>query len=98
MKILDIDPKEIDNVANLSRIKLDDAEKVKFKNQLVHILEYVEKLNELNINNVKPIFYTSPLKNVFREDTLKVSFHRSNILNISPSHVNGFFKVPKIIE
>ena len=95
---MDIDLKEIENVASLSRIKLDDTEKVKYKNQLIQILEYVEKLNELNTSNVKPTLYTSTLKNVFRDDTLKASFLRSNILNISPSNVNGFFKVPKIIE
>ena len=95
---MDIDSCEIDKVASLSRIKLDDTEKVKFKNQLIHMLEYVEKLNELNTSNVKPFLYASSLKNVFREDTLKASFHRSNILNISPANVNGFFKVPKIIE
>ncbi|MCP5002930.1 MAG: Asp-tRNA(Asn)/Glu-tRNA(Gln) amidotransferase subunit GatC [Planctomycetes bacterium] len=92
------DFKEIDSIANLSRIKLDDSERGKFKNQLVKILDYVKKLNELDLNSVEPALHTSSLKNVFREDALKPSYQRESVLDISPSNLKGFFKVPKIIE
>jgi aspartyl-tRNA(Asn)/glutamyl-tRNA(Gln) amidotransferase subunit C len=95
---VDIDSKEIDIIANLSRIKLDDSESDKFKNELVKILDYVEKLNELDLNKVKPTFHTSSMKNVFREDILKPSYQRKSVIDLSPSKVNGFYKVSKIIE
>jgi aspartyl-tRNA(Asn)/glutamyl-tRNA(Gln) amidotransferase subunit C len=95
---MDIDSEEIVKIANLSRIKLDTSDTDKFKAQLVKILDYVAKLNELDLNGVKPAFYTTTLKNVFREDILKPSYPRNNVLNLSPSNVNGFYKVSKIIE
>ncbi|MDR4505595.1 MAG: Asp-tRNA(Asn)/Glu-tRNA(Gln) amidotransferase subunit GatC [Candidatus Scalindua sp.] len=95
---MEIDSEEITFIAKLSRIKLDDSEKDIFKKQLVKVLQYIEKLNELDLGNDNPTLYTSSLKNVFREDTLKPSYQQERVINISPSNVNGFFKVPKIIE
>ncbi len=95
---MDIGSKEIDKVANLSRIMLTEEEKKIFKRQLTNILDYIEKLNELNTNTVQPMAYATSLKNVFREDVIKPSCARQKILKLSPSNANGFFKVPKIIE
>ncbi|KAA3595787.1 MAG: Asp-tRNA(Asn)/Glu-tRNA(Gln) amidotransferase subunit GatC [Candidatus Scalindua sp. AMX11] len=96
--IVDIDSKEIIKLANLSRLKLDSRETDTFKTQLVKILDYVAKLDELDLDNVKPAFYNTQLKNVFREDILKSSYPQKTVLDLSPSNVNGFFKVSKIIE
>ncbi len=95
---MDIDANEIDRIAELSRIKLNTRDREKFKNQLVKILDYVQKLNELDVTSVKPTLYTSSLKNVFRDDTLQSSYQRKKVIDLSPSHVNGYFKVTKIIE
>ncbi|GJQ59930.1 MAG: aspartyl/glutamyl-tRNA(Asn/Gln) amidotransferase subunit C [Candidatus Scalindua sp.] len=95
---MDIDSKEIIKLANLSRLKLDSRETDTFKTQLVKILDYVAKLDELDLDNVKPAFYNTQLKNVFREDILKSSYPQKTVLDLSPSNVNGFFKVSKIIE
>ncbi|MEE9260173.1 MAG: Asp-tRNA(Asn)/Glu-tRNA(Gln) amidotransferase subunit GatC [Candidatus Scalindua sediminis] len=95
---MDIGLKEIEYIANLSRIALTDEEKKTFKKQLANILDYIKKLNELNTDTVEPMAYATDLKNVFRKEELTPSLSRQKILNLSPSNVNGFFKVPKVIE
>ena len=95
---MDIGTKQIEKVANLSRIKLTDEEKGIFREQLTDILGYIEKLNELDTDDVQPMAYATSLKNVFREDKQESSFARQEILELSPSSVNGFFKVPKVLE
>ncbi len=95
---MDIDIKQIEQVANLSRIKLTDNEKNVFREQLTDILGYIEKLNELDTDDVQPMAYATSIKNVFREDQQESSFPRQKILELSPSSANGFFKVPKVLE
>jgi aspartyl-tRNA(Asn)/glutamyl-tRNA(Gln) amidotransferase subunit C len=95
---MDIGLKEIEYIANLSRIALTDEEKKTFKKQLTNILDYIKKLNELDTDTVEPMACATGLKNVFRKEELTPSLSRQKILNLSPSNVNGFFKVPKVIE
>ena len=95
---MDIDIKQIEQIANLSRIKLTDDEKDIFREQLTDILGYIEKLNELDTDDVQPMAHATSIKNVFREDQQKSSFPRQEILELSPSSANGFFKVPKVLE
>jgi aspartyl-tRNA(Asn)/glutamyl-tRNA(Gln) amidotransferase subunit C len=90
--------KQIELIASLSRITLTDEEKDIFREQLTDILGYIEKLNELDTDGVKPMAYATSLKNVFREDQQESSFPRQEILELSPSSANGFFKVPKVLE
>ena len=95
---MDIDTKQIEQIANLSRIKLADDEIDIFRKQLTDILGYIEKLNELDTDNVQPMAHATSIKNIFREDQQKSSFPRQEILELSPSSANGFFKVPKVLE
>ena len=95
---MNISIKQIEQVARLSRIILTDEEKDIFREQLTDILGYIEKLNELDTDDVQPMAYATSLRNVFREDKQESSFARQEILELSPSSSNGFFKVPKILE
>jgi aspartyl-tRNA(Asn)/glutamyl-tRNA(Gln) amidotransferase subunit C len=95
---MNISIKEIEKIAMLSRIKLTTDEKGTFGKQLTDILDYMEKLNELNTDDVQPMAYATLLRNIFREDNIESSYARQEILKLSPSHSNGFFKVPKVIE
>lgn len=95
---MDISKKEIEKIADLSRIRLTIEEKTTYSRQLTDIVDYIDKLNELNTEDVQPMAYATSLKNVFREDKLEFSLARQKILKLSPSNINGFFKVPKIIE
>ena len=65
--------------------------------QLNKILEYVEKLNELDTENVKPLSHPIEGVNVFREDIVQPSVDREDALKNAPSKNEEFFKVPKVI-
>ncbi len=93
-----IEKKDIEYIANLSRIELSDREKEMFIHQLTDILSYIEKLNELNTKEIKPMAYSINTTNVFREDKLEPPISREDALINAPSTMGVFFKVPKVIE
>ncbi len=89
---------EIEHVALLARLKLTDKEKELFSRQVGGIIEYIDKLNELDTSDVEPTAHVLPVKNVFREDRLKPSLPRDRVLQNSPGKDETFYRVPKIIE
>lgn len=93
-----IEKKDIEYIANLSRIELSDHEKEMFIHQLSDILSYIEKLNELNTKDIKPMAYSINTTNAFREDKLEPPISREDALINAPSTMGVFFKVPKVIE
>jgi len=88
----------IDDVSLLSRLELSDTEKELFAGQLSNIIEYTEKLNELDTSGVEPTAHILPMNNVFREDKLRNSLPQDKALRNAPDKEGGFYKVPKIIE
>lgn len=89
---------EIDHVALLARLELKDEEKELFSKQVGSIIEYMDKLDELDIDDVEPTAHVLPIKNVFREDELRASLPREKALQNAPRKYDGFYRVPKIIE
>ena len=93
-----IDKGLVQKVAKLSRLELTDPEVEEFTGQLSAILEYVEKMNELDTSNVKPLAHCLPISNVFREDLPKESIGSEKALANAPQRDGNFFKVPKILD
>lgn len=89
---------DIEKVARLARLELSREEKKTFENQLEQILTYMEQLNRLDTTGVEPTSHAIPMVNVFREDEVKPSISREEVMEISPDQENGHFKVPRIIE
>ncbi len=88
----------IEYVANLSRLELNDADMDAFAPNFQEILSYIDKLNELDTSNVEPTAHVLPLKNVKREDEIKPSLSNESALKSAPETSEGFFQVPKVIE
>jgi aspartyl-tRNA(Asn)/glutamyl-tRNA(Gln) amidotransferase subunit C len=93
-----IDQSQVKKVAKLSRLELTDAEVVEFTEQLSAILEYVEKMNELDTTGVEPLAHCLPISNVFREDSVKESLGTEKTLANAPQRDGEYFKVPKIMD
>jgi len=89
---------DIEKVARLSRLELSAQEKETFGNQLEQILAYMEQLNRLDTTGIEPTSHAIPVYNVFREDEVRPSFPRDEVLEIGPEREDGHFKVPRIIE
>lgn len=93
-----ITKEEIEHIAVLARLSLPEEEKELFGSQLSSILDYMEKLNELDTKEIEPTSHVLSLSNVMRDDTPAPSISREEALMNAPAHTEKFFRVPKIIE
>ena len=89
---------DIEKVAKLARLHLSDDDKKRFESQLDQILTHIEQLNRVDTTGVEPTSHAIPIHNAFREDEIKPSFPREEVLGIAPAEEDGHFKVPRIIE
>lgn len=88
---------EVSHVAKLSRLALDPSRLSKFSTQLASILEYVDKIGEVDTTGVEPMAHALPVHNVFREDVVEPSLPLEKVLENAPESDGPFFKVPKVI-
>lgn len=93
-----INRQEVEYVAHLARLEIDDAQKDKFTSQLNDILGYIDKLNELNTEGVEPMSHAMAVTNAFREDKVVDSLGTEKSLTNAPDARGEFFRVPKVIE
>jgi len=93
-----IDRSEVEKVAMLARLALTAEEIDEFTQQLSSILDYVEKMNELDTSGVEPLAHCLPVSNCFRDDCVKESLGVEKTLANAPQRQDEFFKVPKILE
>ena len=95
---MSVTKKDVEHIANLARLKFNEGELENFTGQLNQILAYMDKLNELNTDNVEPLSHPIENTNIFREDELKESVPTSEVLKNAPESDGKFFKVPKVIS
>lgn len=93
-----ITAKDVQYIANLSRIHLRDEEIAELTKNLEHILHYIAKLEKLDVSKVEPTSHVIPMKNVFRQDVVTPSLSQEEALKIAVEKHQGSFKVPKVIE
>jgi aspartyl-tRNA(Asn)/glutamyl-tRNA(Gln) amidotransferase subunit C len=88
---------EVKRIAELARLTFAQEELETFTRQFNQILEYMEKLNELDTTNVEPLSHVIELENAFREDTVHPSHPKEDVLKNAPEEDGKYFKVPKVI-
>lgn len=89
---------EVLHVANLARLALTEDEVNRLQYELGRILEYFQQLQQLDTGDVPTTSHVLPMVNVLREDTVGESLPQSDVLANAPDQVEGFFRVPRIIE
>lgn len=89
---------DIDYLANLARLALTEAEKVKFSQQLGDILHYVEKLGQVDVTGVEPMAHASPVFNVWQDDTARPGLTVEQALRNAPARRQNMIVVPKVVE
>ena len=92
-----INKNDVEYVAELARLDLDDAAVEKFAGQIGEILAYVELLNQVDTTDVVATSHAISLTNAFREDEEKGHIDRERALANAPQAEAGAFVVPKII-
>ncbi|MEC0172918.1 Asp-tRNA(Asn)/Glu-tRNA(Gln) amidotransferase subunit GatC [Paenibacillus graminis] len=89
---------DVQHVAKLARLHLSPEEEAKLTEQMNAILQYAEKLNELDTENVKPTTHVLQVSNVMRDDVVKESLTQEEALLNAPEDEDGHFKVPAVLE
>jgi len=89
---------EVEHIAELARLALCDEELALYQEQLSAILEYFERLQELDTEAIPPTATVLPLRSVMRDDEVRPPFPREDILANAPAAEEGCFKVPAVLE
>jgi aspartyl-tRNA(Asn)/glutamyl-tRNA(Gln) amidotransferase subunit C len=92
-----ITEEEIENVAELARLEVSGDEKKVLTEQMNRILDYMEKLNELDTTEVVPTSHAIDLQNAFRKDRVQESLPRNESLKNAPETNEAEFIVPRVI-
>jgi len=95
---MQITPEEITKVAHLARLELSPAEVVQMADQVGAILSYIDKLNELDTEGVRPTTHALAINNAFRDDVVVPSLPQAEALRNGPRQNGEAFVVPKIIS
>lgn len=85
-------------VANLSRIRLDENEINEMQSQMSEIVNYMDILNQLDTENIEPLSHIFNITNVMRDDEVRDSYEREEILKNAPAHTEEAFIVPKTVD
>lgn len=93
-----IDIKTVDEIAHLARLEFSAEEKPGILNDMNRMLTFIDKLNELDTENVSPLIYMTDEKNVMRADEPETTISQKEALKNAPRKDSDYFKAPKVIE
>lgn len=88
---------EVQHVAQLARLDFSEEEEARMADELSQILEYVDKLDELDTSGVAPMSHVLDVSNVFRPDEVKTRIDRGQALEPAPEADDEYFRVPKVV-
>lgn len=92
-----IDDETIEYVSILAKLELSEEERERAKKDMGRMLDYIDKLGELDTESVEPMSHVFPVQNVFREDVVTNSDTREQLLANAPEQKDGMFMVPRIV-
>ncbi len=95
---MEVNDELVDKLAHLARLQFNEEEKQEIKQDLQKMISFVEKLNELDLDQVEPLLHMSDEVNVLRDDIISGMISREDALRNAPVHDDQFFKVPKVIK
>lgn len=93
-----ISDETIEYVGILAKLELSSEEKEEARRDMARMLDYIDKMNELDTEGVEPMSHVFPVTNVFREDVVRDGGGRELVLANAPEQKDGAFKVPKTVE
>ena len=93
-----ISDETIEYVGILAKLELSEEEKEQAKKDMGSMLDYIDKLNELDTEGVEPMSHVFPVNNVFREDVITNADDREQMLANAPQKKEGTYMVPKTFD
>ena len=95
---MSIDLETARKVAHLARIKVDEDRLPALAQEFSNILDFIEQLNEVDVDEVEPMVSVTPMRLKRREDVVTDGGYPEKILSNAPDAREGFFAVPKVVE
>lgn len=95
---MSVSKKDVEYVAHLARLDFNEQEKEILLDDLNKVLHYIEKLSELDTENVDIIVNPYYIENKFREDKVEESMNVKQVIENAPQKLEGYVVVPRIIE
>ncbi len=89
---------DVENVAKLARLRLSPQEKTAMSADMEAIVDFANRLSEIDTTDVDITAHVVPLSNVFREDKAEINFEREEMLKNAPTKANGCVSVPRVVE
>jgi aspartyl-tRNA(Asn)/glutamyl-tRNA(Gln) amidotransferase subunit C len=93
-----LDKATVRHVATLARIRVEEAELEHLAGELDHVLQWIEQLNEVNVEGVEPMASVVKMALPMREDAVTDGGTSEAVLANAPEGAHGFFVVPKVVE
>ena len=95
---MEVNNKLIQDIAKLSKLEFNKSSNEKMKKDLKKILAFVDKLNEIDTENIEPLVYLSEEENVLRPDQISKSLTQKQSLMNAPQKDSDYFKVPTVLK
>lgn len=95
---MSLDTKTIGKIAHLARLEFDEKSLESFSTDFNKMLKWIDKLEEVNTDNVEPLIHMSAELNVLREDVEKVTISHEEALANAPKKDSDYFRVPKFLS
>jgi aspartyl-tRNA(Asn)/glutamyl-tRNA(Gln) amidotransferase subunit C len=95
---MDINASTLDKLAELSKLQFSEEEKVVLQQDLQNMLQFVQKLNEIDTTGIEPLMHITQAQNNFRSDAIENAFAAEDALKPAQHTINHFFTVPKVIK
>jgi aspartyl-tRNA(Asn)/glutamyl-tRNA(Gln) amidotransferase subunit C len=94
-----ISKEKVKHIAKLARLALSEKEVENYQKELSKILEYIEKLKEVDVSGIEPVFHPLKIKNVMREDVeVKKEVNQiKKLIELMPEKKRGYLKVKKVL-
>ncbi|MEX0811054.1 MAG: Asp-tRNA(Asn)/Glu-tRNA(Gln) amidotransferase subunit GatC [Chitinophagales bacterium] len=96
---MEVNKELIQNIATLARLEFKtEAEQEQIRSDLSNMLNMVDKLNELDLDNVEPLIYITDVENVLRADEVRQEISKEQALENAPQKDSDYIKVPKVLS
>lgn len=93
-----VDKALIDKLASLSKLEFSEEECTAIEQNLSNMLDFIDKLNEVDVTGVEPLVYINPATNIMRPDETQMEITKEEALKNAPLADSDYFKVPKVIR
>jgi len=88
----------VDHIAHLARLEFEGADKDAIRSDMENIITFMDRLNELDTENVEPLIFMSDEFNRLREDVAQVSITQKEALKNAPKKDSDYFRIPKVLD